>query len=163
MMSFFSSGRLETCPLVDETTIVALQKVAYHLTTSGLVTQAEEDHNLPTWEDWIKVSAKRRAILALYCFECVFTVMSGLPTFPCDELMPLPAPAGKVLWQSRDKEQWECAYKQWLTNWKDGPFLMSDLMRRPRTEAETEKLDRWLGEVDEFGMMIMTVVNSAHR
>ena len=107
------------------------------------------------------VAAKRRTILALYNFECVYTALKGLPTFPCDELMPLPAPASKLLWQSRDRQEWDLLYKQYLDKWKDGLFLMRHLMGGPQTEVEADRFERWLGEVDEFGMMMVTVVHSA--
>jgi hypothetical protein len=62
------------------------------------------------WEDWIAVSAKRRTILALYYFDCLFNRMNSLPTFPCHELKFMPAPTGKALWSAKDEESWESAY-----------------------------------------------------
>jgi hypothetical protein len=77
----------------------------------------------------------------------------------------MPAPTGKELWSSRDEESWESVYGAWLARWtecptvgaKGGPSggcLMGELMcRRERRSAGEERLQRWLSEVDEFGMM----------
>lgn len=190
IMAFFSSASSsgELSPgssarashLITPATITHLQQVAYRLTTTGTTLLLPSEHpasrTLPTWEDWITVSAKRRTILALYCFHCVFNCMNNLPTFPCDELKLIPAPAGKVLWSARDREGWERAYYAWWTRWSDipvggggrtGGFMMGEMMRRrrrtPGDGGSDERLQRWLSEVDEFGMMIMVVVHGASQ
>ena len=137
-----------------------IQQVAYRLATTGLIVEAEKKHIRPEWEEWIKLSAKRRTVLALYCFDCVFRTMNDIPMFPCDELRFMPAPAGKVLWQARSREQWESAYNHWLAKWDKGSFSMGEVMKRRRPESgASERLQMWLEEVDEFGMMMMIVVN----
>jgi hypothetical protein len=42
------------------------------------------------------VSAKRRTVLALYCFDCVFNGSNNLLMVPYDELQVLPELAAKV-------------------------------------------------------------------
>jgi hypothetical protein len=161
IIAFFWFDGESPDPLVDETTVMRIQQVAYRLATNGLFIQVETDHTRPKWEEWIIVSAKRRTILTLYCFDCVFTTAKGLPTFPCDELTSMPAPAGKILWQAQSREQWERAYDQWLVRWSSGTFLVGDLMRKsqPGPRAE-DRLQQWLSEVDEFGLMTMVVIHS---
>ncbi len=150
--------------MVDENTITNLQQVTYRLaiTGAGVITSAEKDHARHEWEEWIIVSAKCRVILTLDCFDCVFTTRNDLPTFPCDELRLLPAPAGKVLWQAQSSEQWKTAYNRWLAKWDTSTFTIGDLMKKPNgdTDAE-ERLQTWLSEVDKLGMMMMVVVNGA--
>lgn len=151
---------------MNEATITNIQQVAYRsaIIGCGLVTKAEKDHTRPRWEDWITVSAKRRSNLALYCFDCVFTTANNLPTFPCDELIILPAPESKALWQSPSEEQWQTAYKLWLARWDTGAFTMGELMRKPRGASIADKRKQmWLSEVDEFGMMMMVVVGGAWK
>ena len=42
--------------------------------------------------------------------------------------------------------------------------MMGELMRRKgRDRRGEERLQRWLSEVDEFGMMMMVVVNGAYK
>jgi hypothetical protein len=56
----------------------------------------------------------------------------------------------------------------WVAQWAGDPsaspcrgiggFSVAELMRRrPRTASEEERLQRWLSEVDEFGMMVVVV------
>jgi len=162
IMAFFSSDRTSPQPLVDAATIVNMQQVAYHLAATGLVLPAERTHTRPEWEEWIRVSAKRRTIIVLYCFECIFTTMNDLPMFPCDELRSFPVPAGKLLWQASDRGRWERGYNQWLVKWQDQPYLLGELMScQRRAPAESKSRQIWLGEVDEFGMMLMIVINGA--
>jgi hypothetical protein len=185
IMSLFSSKHTSTgypgsstgpLPLITSSTITSIQQVAYRLATTGTalllpcetpISHPSHSRSLPTWEDWITVSAKRRTVLALYCLDCVFNCTHNLPTFPCDELKFMPAPAGKVLWSAREREGWERAYCAWMARWSDGPsggFMMGELMRRKeKNSSAEERLQRWLSEVDEFGMMMMVVVNGAYK
>ena len=80
----------------------------------------------------------------------------------------MPAPAGKVLWQAQSKEEWEAKYTAWMARWwgDGGPYMMGELMRRRGRSAgggAEERLLRWLGEADEFGMMMMVVINGAYK
>lgn len=164
ILAFFSPENVAKQPMVDANTIINIQQVTYRLAMSGfgVVTKAEKAQTRPEWEEWIIVSAKRRVILTVYCFDCVFNTANDLPTFPCDELSFLPAPAGKILWQVQNREQWKTAYNSWLVKWNTGAFTMGDLMKRPNGDQNAEKrLQMWLSEVDEFGMMMMIVVNGA--
>ena len=113
-MAFFSYNRTSARLLRDEITIMNIQQVAYRLAATGLFLGAEQNHTRSQWEERIKVSAKNRAIFALYYFDYTSTTVDDLPTFCCDELEVLPAPAGKTLWQAQRIEQWECVYNKWL-------------------------------------------------
>ena len=119
---------------MDEDAITNIQQVAYRSTIigSGLVTKAEKDHTRPSWAEWIIVSAKRRTILALYCFDCFFTTANKLPTVSCDGLRILLASESKLLWQCQVEELWKCAYIRWLAKWDSGGFTMEELMRKPQ-------------------------------
>ena len=162
IMAYFSSDRTSPEPLVDAGTIMNMQQVSYCLATTGYILPAEETHTRPSWEEWIRASAKRRTIVVLYCFDCVYTTMNGLPMYQCDELRYFPAPAGKLLWQASPREQWERTYNRWLVRWQDRPSLLGDLMIcRRRSVEESERLQKWIEEVDEFGMMLMIVVDGA--
>lgn len=139
-----------------------MQQAVYRLATTGLVAKAEKDRVRPRWEEWIQVSAKRRTVLTYYCFDCVYRTMNNLILLPCTELKIMPAPAGKVLWQARDVQQWDSAYNHWLARWDKGCFLMEELMKRTNLgSVADDRLQMWLAEVDEFGMMIMVVVKGA--
>ena len=80
----------------------------------------------------------------------------------------MPAPAGKALWQAQSREEWEARYTAWMARWEGRPYMMGELMRRRGGRGFAggggeERLQRWLSEVDEFGMMMMIVVNGAYK
>lgn len=164
IMAFYAPENANKNPIMDANTIINIQQITYRLAMSGhgVVTHAEKSHARPEWEEWIVVSAKRRVILAVYFFDCVFNTANDLPNFPADELEFLPAPGGKVLWQARSSEQWKPAYNMWLARWDAGAFTMGDLMKSPDGDQQAEdRLQMWLSEVDEFGLMVMLAVKGS--
>lgn len=139
-------------------TVVNLQEVGYHVGQTGLVLSAEAAHVRPTWDAWILVNAKRRTMSALYCLEWIYAMLNKLPTFPCKELGFMPAVCSKALWHSRTKDEWEATYNCWLARWTvGGGYLMRELMAvEPGPELDL-RTEMWLEEVDEFGMMYMSL------
>ena len=135
--------------------------MVYRLITTGiLMTEAEKQGRRPAWEDWIMLSAKRRTVLTMYAFDSVYTTMNDLPTFPAYELRFMPVPGAKSLWQAPEKWQWENLYDSWLQECAGSCFLMRELMAKPEPRSDREtKLQSWLENVDEFGMMLVMVVN----
>ena len=141
-----------------------MQHAVHHIAMTLLNARAEKGHIRPQWEEWIEMAAKRRTVLALYCFDCVFATTYDLPVFPCEELRFVPAPASKVLWQAQTREEWESAYNRWLARWGAGPFLMGELMKHSTPDPASDAVSRqqmWLEEMDEFGMMMLFVVKGA--
>ncbi|KFY13567.1 hypothetical protein V491_06360 [Pseudogymnoascus sp. VKM F-3775] len=142
-------------------TVVSLQEVGYYVGQTGLMLRAEASHVRPTWEAWILVNTKRRTMSALYCLEWIYAMLNKLPTFPCTELGFMPAVSSKALWHARTKDEWEATYNCWLARWTvGGPYLMRELMAvQPGPELDL-RTEMWLEEVDEFGMMYMSLVNA---
>lgn len=138
--------------------MVNLQEVGYHVGQTGLILRAESSHVRPPWEAWILVNAKRRTISALYCLEWIYAMLNKLPTFPCTELGFMPAVSSKALWDARTNDEWEITYNRWLSRWTvGGGYLMRELMAvQPGPELD-ERTEMWLEEVDEFGMMYMSL------
>ena len=72
----------------------------------------------------------------------------------------MPVPGAKSLWQAQEKLQWESLYDSWLQDCTGGCFLMRELMAKPAPSSDREaKLQSWLENVDEFGLMLMMVVD----
>ncbi|KFY17160.1 hypothetical protein V492_00838 [Pseudogymnoascus sp. VKM F-4246] len=142
-------------------TVVSLQEVGYHVGQTGLMLRAEAAHVRPTWDAWILVNAKRRTMCALYCLEWIYAMLNKLPTFPCTELGFMPTVCSKALWDARTKDEWEASYNCWLARWTvGGGYLMRELMAvQPGPELD-QRTEMWLEEVDEFGMMYMSLVNA---
>lgn len=85
-------------------------------------------------------------------------MLNKLPTFPCTELGFMPAVSSKALWDARTNDEWEITYNRWLSRWTvGGGYLMRELMAvQPGPELD-ERTEMWLEEVDEFGMMYMSL------
>jgi hypothetical protein len=158
---FYSASEANGQSSIESATIVSIHQVVYRLATTGiLMTEAEKCGVRPAWEDWILLSAKRRTVLTMYAFDSVYTTMTDLPTFPAYELRFMPVPGVKSLWRAQDALQWEKAYDCWLQECTRGCLLMRDLMVKPESGSGGEtRLQSWLENVDEFGMMLMMVVN----
>lgn len=102
----------------------------------------------------------------MYMFDNVFNAMNGIPSFVGEELGDLPAPVGKVLWEARDRGNWERGYNAFLARWDGGGLRLGELW--PRIEEDEigdggdgerkDRVERWVGDVDEFGVMLYAVV-----
>ncbi|KAI9740427.1 MAG: hypothetical protein M1834_005007 [Cirrosporium novae-zelandiae] len=156
---FSNSKCISQMPLADRINMIKdLQEVAYHLAKTGLKLKAERDNFRPNWEAWCLIEAKRRTILATCMFYCAYAASNGIPSFEFTDLNSIIATSSKFLWQASSKEQWEPIYNRYLAQWKDGPYLLSELMAVPSGEILDSRSEMWFEEVDEFGMMFMSLV-----
>lgn len=135
--------------------LVSTWEVKHRLAGTGLFLNSEVYHKLPVWREWAIVSAKRRTIHALHQQEWAWSVLYGYPELLCAELNTLPAPAGKRLWMECDEREWKRLCDRWLARWGDGFFAIAELIIiRPNAELSL-RVERWMTEADEFGMMTM--------
>ncbi|TVY82911.1 hypothetical protein LSUE1_G001894 [Lachnellula suecica] len=145
----------------NQVTLVSLQDVGSYVMETNLVLPAESIHARPCWEEWVLVNVKRRTLMSLYCFEWMYAKLNSLPSYPCTEIGFIPAPAGKILWGARTRNEWESGYDRWLGRWTVGGFYrlgeLAEVQPGPEIDSRTE---RWLEEADEFGMMYMALVNA---
>ncbi|KAK9351815.1 hypothetical protein V1523DRAFT_287226 [Lipomyces doorenjongii] len=160
LMAYFSP--VQGVPLVDHTTLVNLQELAYRISLTGLVCTEELSHSRPQWESWIVASAKRRTLYAVYLFHNVFNSVCQLPNYIGEELRDLPVPASKALWEAQTREAWEREYDYHLSTWQGNELRISELWRSPDTGSpeRQKRIDQWMQSVDEFGMALFAV--SAH-
>ncbi|EAU37093.1 predicted protein [Aspergillus terreus NIH2624] len=149
---------------VNDKTMITLMDLAFRTAKNGLFCRAEAANARPTWESWIVAAAKRRAVFAMYIFSGVYNADRNLPNFIADELRELFVPGHKVLWEARDRETWEKEYDRQLIEWDDGMLQISELWRSDETGSpdRRRRIERWLGSVDEFGMMIFAVCSHIH-
>jgi hypothetical protein len=125
---------------------------------NSLYLQAEKNpHCRLDWKDWIQVTAKRRAVLALYQLQWAYSMYHGVQSFDCRELNFMPAPAAKVLWQARTEREWNALYGRWLQRWRGEAFLQGEFMTVSKGIVLNERADRWLQETDEFGLIMMSI------
>ena len=98
--------------------------------------------------------------MCLNLFTWINAIHNGFSTFPCADMDFVPAPAGKVLWSIATEEKWEIAYDRWLGRWAGmGIYTLGDLqgaLRGPLGDLNL-RLEMWLEEADEFGIMFMAL------
>ncbi|KFY36843.1 hypothetical protein V495_07573 [Pseudogymnoascus sp. VKM F-4514 (FW-929)] len=150
--------------MINDATMVTLHEMAFRTAQAGLASQAELARSQPTWESWIIVSAKRRAIFAFYLLSNVYNADNCAPNFLAEELREVHVPDAKRLWEARSRSEWEREYTQYLSKWEDGPMLISELWLSPDTGSpgRRERIDRWVQSADEFGMMLFAVCVHLH-
>jgi hypothetical protein len=108
------------------------------------------------------VSAKRRTILAMHHLEWSWSLRHGYPILTCFELPPFPAPAAEYLWRETEETKWESLYSEWLRLWKGGAYKIGELFDVQAEGNLDARSEKWLSEVDEFGMMLMAESETPH-
>lgn len=145
-----------------------LQDLAWMTTRQGIVCAAEQQHTRPKWEEWIVVEAKRRTLYVMYMFDDVVSKQEGIPTFLGVELVGLPAPESKSLWTANVRQEWVKRYNLHLADWPKGGLSIDELWAIPPEMGEDDvakrrsRVDQWLEDLDEFGMMIYAVTSCTH-
>ncbi|PHH67135.1 hypothetical protein CDD81_2904 [Ophiocordyceps australis] len=154
----------DTTALVNDSTMAALQHLAFRTAQTGLVSRGEEQGFMPQWESWIVAAAKRRSLLVFYLFSNVYNAANSMPNFIADELRDVPAPDARLLWEADTRHEWQSQYAQHLARWHDGPLRISELWRSQHTGSSwrRERIERWLETVDDFGMMVFSVCAHVH-
>ncbi|KAL1956926.1 hypothetical protein VTO42DRAFT_6673 [Malbranchea cinnamomea] len=142
----------------DDLMYERLKRLISQLVTTGLFLQEERKQVRPSWEAWIHITSKRRAVLSLFLLQWAYSVFHGIPPFDCKGLGFMPAPAAKALWQARTEDEWNSLYVRWLTRWNGQGFLQCELAKiRPGIRMEP-RAERWLEETDDFGLIMIAAV-----
>ncbi|KAF2808058.1 uncharacterized protein BDZ99DRAFT_391543 [Mytilinidion resinicola] len=162
VMLLFPSHSQSSLAPVAPSVFASLQKVVYYVASTGLVLQEERDHIRPSWDSWIYVTSKRRAVFSLYLLHWSYSVYNGLPSFSCAELGFMPAPAPKFLWEAASREVWEAYYIRWLAQWGGEEYMMREFQdvetqQGPTVDART---GLWLEDADELGILFFSIGGS---
>jgi hypothetical protein len=123
----------------------------------GLVLKEETEHSRPTWESWINITSRRRATFTLYLIHWALSAYYGLPSFDCQELRYMLAPASKQLWQAESRQEWESLYNHWLAEWDRDEYLHGEIAMMKEDILLDRRGEKWLAEADEFGLLIMAL------
>jgi hypothetical protein len=147
---------------------VHLQELASMTAGGGIMCTEEQQRQRPRWESWIVAEAKRRTLYTMYLFDNVLSQHEGDPIFLGTELKGLPAPASKTLWEAKGRRDWDLKYNLHLLQWPDRDFAINELWEMP-PKAPTatlvdraQRVDRWLEDLDEYGVMMYAVTSSIH-
>jgi hypothetical protein len=149
--------------LIDPAIFACLQRVVSYVARTGLLLPEERNCVRPSWESWVHITAKRRAVLSLYLLHWSYSVYHDLESFACSQLGFMPAPAPKYLWQCETKDKWDELYARWLVQWRDGPYMMSEFAGIQASTALEERSERWLEDADELGVLFFSIGMAVHR
>lgn len=143
--------------LLDPGLLLCVQRMVSYVAKTGLMLTEERDNIRPSWESWVHVSAKRRAVFSLYLLRWSYAVHHGLESFACTHLGFMPAPAPKFLWQATSGKDWETLYDKWLRGWGNHPYKMREfaaIQAGPGLEPRTAV---WLEDADELGILFFSI------
>lgn len=144
----------------DQKVILKLQDFTLDLALAGLLLKAEKDSRVPEWQDWILMAARRRTVLVFHQICWAWSVIHSYPQFMCHEIAFMPTVESKILWQARTENEFQQSYTTWLPKWRDGLHIMQELILIDTEGELPERMERWLEDVDELGMMLMPEVNA---
>lgn len=131
--------------------------MVWHTASTGLVLQEETDHGVPSYDAWIHITSKRRAVFSLYMLHWSYSVYHRLQSFNCSELGFMPAPAAKFLWEAKSPEDWEHLYKKWLAQWDGQEFLQHEFTFVKPGVMLDERTQMWLEDADELGILFSAI------
>ncbi|KAL4964999.1 Zn(II)2Cys6 transcription factor domain-containing protein [Aspergillus stella-maris] len=155
----FPSGRPR--PMIPDYNLFRkIQDLVNFTAATGLFLQEERERVRPTWEAWVHVTSKRRSVLALYLIHWAYAVFHNIPPFNCRELGFMPGPAAKILWQAQSEQEWSSLYIKWLARWDGHGYLQGEFDQIQGGILMPPRAEKWLEETDEFGMIMMSIVNA---
>lgn len=143
---------------VDTALFARIKRTVQGIVGEGLYSQTErEQPGRLDWKAWVYITARRRAVLALYLLHWAYSMYHGVQSFDCRELAFMPAPSAKVLWQARTEKEWHALYSRWLERWKGRLFLQGEFEKVSNGIVLGERAERWLQEADEFGFIMIAI------
>jgi hypothetical protein len=134
-----------------------IQEIVCQAVATGLFLPEEREKKRPSWDTWIHVTSKRRAILSLYLLRWAYSSFHGVQSFDCRDLSFMPAPAAKVLWQAGTEEEWNTLYIRWLARWDGQVYLQGEFDKIKPGVLMEHRAEKWLEETDEFGLIMMSI------
>ncbi|KAI5918106.1 hypothetical protein F4810DRAFT_604810 [Camillea tinctor] len=175
LLLLFPSPRQTALSVVPRGLFARLQHMAYHVLSTGTALQDEQIHsahshtrhlNCPSWPVWAHLEAKRRAVQALYFLHWAYSVHHRAPHSNCLELGRLLAPGPRFLWQAADERAWRALYVKWLAQWADvgAPgLLQAEFFLVGKGYVMDRRVEMWLDDADELGVMMLSIVNASQR
>lgn len=145
----------------DDIVFQKVESLVYQVVRGGLFLKEERSQTRPSWEAWIHVTSKRRAVLSLYLLHWAYSVLHKVQCFDCRDLGFMPAPAPKMLWQANTSHEWNTKYIHWLSRWSGQIYLQAEFGKIPPGAALNDRAEKWLGEADEFGFIMASIGNSS--
>ncbi|KAI0097257.1 hypothetical protein GGR51DRAFT_541572 [Nemania sp. FL0031] len=163
ILLLFPSNRQGILSLVQEETFCAVQEMANHVLSTGMMLHEEASHVRPPWRVWAHIEAKRRTLMCIYFLHWAYSAYHGTRHFNCLQLGRMLAPGAKWLWQAADEKIWMGLYARWLAQWDGKEFIQAEFFLVDKGPVMDPRVEMWLEDADELGMLIMSIVNASQR
>ncbi|KAI1172070.1 hypothetical protein F4777DRAFT_20811 [Nemania sp. FL0916] len=159
----FPSNRQGTLSVVPEHLFEAVQHMSNHVLSTGMLLHEEASHVRPPMRIWSHIESKRRTLLSMHFLHWGYCAYHGLRHFNCLRLGRMRAPGPKWLWQATDEEMWSNLYARWLAQWDGKEFIQAEFFLIEKGPVMDARVEMWLEDADELGIMIMSIVNASQR
>lgn len=165
VLLIFPSNRQKTLSSVPDHLFAAVQGIASHVLSTGMLLHEEAFHVRPTWRIWAHIESKRRTLVCIYLLHFAYSSSQGRRYFDCLELGRVRAPGPKWLWQASDEKRWANLYTRWLAQWNGKELIQAELFLVEHGPVMDPRVEMWLEDADELSIVMMSIseyFSSAH-
>ncbi|KAH6683376.1 hypothetical protein B0J14DRAFT_575845 [Halenospora varia] len=121
----------------------------------------------PIWEQWILAESLQRTIFVIFIVDFLFDISAGTIN-GCDgpaHLGQMRLPCSKKLWKAKTKSEWEKEYVAQMNlqrqSDQEHPTFTDLIKHDVDVSSFGNSLDRWMREVDDFGMLVVSAASLA--
>ncbi|KAI1132855.1 hypothetical protein F5Y10DRAFT_170911 [Nemania abortiva] len=163
ILLLFPSNRQGILSVVQEDMFAAVQDMANHVLSTGMMLHEEASHVRPSWRIWAHIEAKRRTLMSIYFLHWAYSAYHGTRHFNCLQLGRMLAPGAKWLWQAADEKLWMGLYARWLAQWDGQELIQAEFFLVEKGPVMDPRVEMWLEDADELGILIMSIMNASQR
>ncbi|KAI1118398.1 hypothetical protein F5Y14DRAFT_447271 [Nemania sp. NC0429] len=163
VLLIFPCNRQQTLSHVPDHLFGAVQEMAAHVLTTGMLLHEEASHERPPWRIWTHIESKRRTLICIYLLHFAYSSCHGVRTFNCLELGRMRAPGPKWLWQAADEKRWMNLYTRWLAQWNGKEIIQAELFLVENGPVMDPRVEMWLEDADELSTLMMSIMNTPPR
>lgn len=99
-----------------------------------------------------------RLILVLFLLDSLYELQQGRNVTVCPEIIEVPLPSSKRLWEAADRGTWEIEYERFLKSQYGGIGILT--LRDLWDGVNGEKLEGWVAEMDVLGSAVLGIAMS---
>ncbi|KAI2636612.1 hypothetical protein GGS21DRAFT_489367 [Xylaria nigripes] len=155
----FPSSNQTTVSVVPIHILSGIKTVAIHALSTGLMLHEESVHVRPPWRVWTYIEAKRRTLMWMFFLHWACRTYNGMHPLKCRYMGRVLAPGPKWLWQATDEKTWMDLYMRWMDMWGGRELKLSDLFLFNDGRVVNPKVESWLEDADELGILMITLLN----
>ncbi|KAI0970477.1 hypothetical protein F4678DRAFT_472969 [Xylaria arbuscula] len=163
ILLIFPSNDQNTLSVVPVHIFTAVQELGQHALSTGMMLHDEASHMCPSWRMWAHIEAKRRTLMSTFFMHWAYSAYHGTAHFNCLQLGRMLAASPKWLWQATDEKTWMRLYARWLAQWDGRELIQAEFFLVERGPVMNSRVEQWLEDADELGILLMTIMNASQR